>query len=135
MNSLALIKTDNHCYCKRRCCILIYSFSFSYRGARRQAIGWLSVPLLTQHRTLCGMLDQYAGRGILLHPPIQFGRQHTYSTRCPAHFAMIARCRLALSKRHFLQKATSWWNSLPLELFSRLSSFRYNLYKYLVCIV
>ena len=23
----------------------------------RQAIGWLSVPLLTQHHTLCGMLD------------------------------------------------------------------------------
>ena len=73
--------------------------------------------------------------GILLHPPIQFGRQHTYGTRCPAHFAMIARCRLALSKRHFRQKATSWWNSLPLELFGRLSSFRYNLYKYLVYIV
>ena len=85
--------------------------------------------------TLCGMLDQYTSRGILLNPSIQFGRQHTYSTRCPAHFAMIDRCRLALTKRHFRQKATSWWNSLPLELFSRLSSFRYNLYKYLVCIV
>ena len=37
-------------------------------SGHRQAIGWLSVPLLTQHRTLCGMLDQYAGRGILLNP-------------------------------------------------------------------
>ena len=71
----------------------------------RQAIGWLSVPLLTQHHTLCGMLDQYTSRGILLHPPVQFGRQHTYSTRCPAHFAMIDQCRLALSKRRFRQKA------------------------------
>ena len=104
-------------------------------SGHRQAIGWLSVPLLTQHRTLCGMLDQYAGRGILLNPSIQFGRQHSYSTRCPAHFAVIDRCRLALSKRHFRQKVTSWWNSLPLELFSHMSSFRYNLYKYLVCIV
>ena len=30
-----------------------------------QAIGWLSVPLLTQHRTLCAMLDQYMCQGIL----------------------------------------------------------------------
>ena len=81
------------------------------------------------------MLDQYTSRSILLNPSIQFGHQHTYSTRCPAHFTMIDRCRLALSKRHFQQKAMSWWNSLPLELFGNLSSFRYNLYKYLVCIV
>ena len=72
--------------------------------------------------TLCGMLDQYTSRGILLNPSIQFGRQHTYSTRCPAHFTMIDRCRLALSKHHFRQKATSWWNSLPLELLAACHS-------------
>ena len=26
----------------------------------RQAIEWLSMPLLAQHRTLCAMLDQYS---------------------------------------------------------------------------
>ena len=100
-----------------------------------QAIGWLSMPLLTQHRTLCAMLDQYTCRGILLNPPIQFGRHHTYNTRCPVHCAMVARCRLALSKRHFRQKAITWWNSLPQRLFSDLLIFRHNLYKYLRCML
>ena len=31
-----------------------------YVSRHCQAIGWLSVPLLTQHRTLCAMLDQYS---------------------------------------------------------------------------
>ena len=44
-----------------------------------QAIGWLSVPLLTQHHTLCAMLDQYKCRGIILNPPIQLGRHHTHN--------------------------------------------------------
>ena len=60
-----------------------------------QASGWLSVPLLTQHRTLCAMLDQCTCQGILLNPPIQFGRYHTHNTRCPVHFAVVAQCRLA----------------------------------------
>ena len=49
-----------------------------------QAIGWLLVSLLTQHRTMCGILAQHTGRGILLDPPIQFGRHHTYDTKYPA---------------------------------------------------
>ena len=54
-----------------------------------QAIGWPSVPLLTQHHTLCAMLDQYTCRGILLNPPIQFGRHHTHNTRCPVYSTMV----------------------------------------------
>ena len=79
------------------------------------------------------MLDQYTSRGILLNPHIQYGRHHTHDTRRPLHFAMIARCRLALSKHHFRHQATTWWNSLPYRLFSDLSLFCSNLYKYLVC--
>ena len=81
------------------------------------------------------MLDQYTCRGILLNPPIQFGCHHTYNTRCPVHSAMVARCRLALSKWDFRQKAITWWNSLPQRLFSDLLIFRHNLYKYLRCML
>ena len=63
------------------------------------------MPLLTQYRTLCAMLDQYTCQSILLNPPIQFGCHHTYNTGCPVRSAMIAQWRLALSKRHFHQKA------------------------------
>ena len=97
----------------------------------RRAIGWLPVSLLIQHRTLCGMLAQYMDRGILLNPPIHFGRHHTHDTRHPAYFATVFRCRLALSKHHFRQTAVSWWNLLPQELFSDLTFFRFNLYKYI----
>jgi len=55
-----------------------------------QTIGWLSIPLLIQHRTLCAMLDHYTSRGILFIPPIQYGCHHTHETRCPTHFANIA---------------------------------------------
>ena len=104
-----------------------------HASRHRQDIGWLSVPLLTQHRTFCAMLDQYTCRGILLNPPIQFGHHHTYNTRRPVHSTMITWCRLELSKRHFCQKAITWWNSLPKQLFSDLLIFHHNLYKYLRC--
>ena len=47
-----------------------------------QAIGWLSVFLLTPHRTL------YAVRSICVKVfylilPFKFGRHHTHNTRCP----------------------------------------------------
>ena len=101
----------------------------------RRTIGWLSPQVLIQHRTLGAMLDQYINRGIPLTPRIKFGRHHAYNTRCPIHFAEIARCRLALSKRHFCNRATTWWNLLPHKLFSDLPSFRNNLYKYLISIL
>ena len=53
------------------------------------------------------MLDQYTSQGILLNPHIQYGRHHAHNTRHLLHFAMIARCRLALSKRHFCYQATT----------------------------
>ena len=84
--------------------------------------------LLTQHHTLCAMLDQYMCRGIIFNPPIQFGRHHTYNTRYPVHSAaMITQCRLALSKCHFHQKAITRWNS------TATVTFHHNLYKYLRC--
>ena len=101
-------------------------------SSHRQTIGWLPVSLLIQHRTLCAMMDQYTGRGIQVNPPLQFGRLHTHNTRCPAHFASICRCRLALTKRHFRQKASTWWNSLSHDLFDSLLSFRSKLYNYLL---
>ena len=51
------------------------------------------------------------------------------------HWSTTSRCRLALSRCHFRQTAISWWNLLPQELFSNLTFFRSNLYKYLVCIL
>ena len=81
--------------------------------------------IMFQHHALGAMLEQYIGQGILLDPRIQFGRHHTYNTRCPSHFAEITQCKLPRCKHHFRQKATSWWNSLPPNLFSDLSSFQY----------
>ena len=36
----------------------------------RHGIHWHSVLLLTQHHTVCAMLDQYTNQGILLDHPI-----------------------------------------------------------------
>ena len=101
-------------------------------SSHRQTIGWLPVSLLIQHRTLCAMMDHYIGRGIQFNPPLQFGRLHTHNTRCPTHFASVCRCRLALTKRHFRQKATTWWNSLSHDLFNSIPSFHSKLYSYLL---
>ena len=51
-----------------------YSYKSEYVSRHRQAIGWLSVPLLTQHHTLCAMLDQphIHVEAILLNLPIKF---------------------------------------------------------------
>ena len=95
----------------------------------RQAIGWFSVPLLTQHCTLC---DQYMCQCILLNPSIQFGHHHTHNTRCPVHFAVIARCKLALSKHHFWQKARIHCHS---SFSVTYYFFHHNLYKCLKCML
>ena len=124
----------NHLH-NRAVCIVCGLCKSEHVSRHHRAIGWLSMPLLTQHRTSCAMLDQYTCLGILLNPPIKFVHHHTYATRCTVHSAMIVRCRLALSKRHFYQKAITWWSSLPQQLFSDLLIFRHNLYKYLRCML
>ena len=84
-NSLSRI---NHLH--NRAVRIVCGFHKSDHVSRHcQASGWLSVPLLTQYRTLCAMLDQYTCRGILLNPPIQFGRYHTHNTRCPVHLYIL----------------------------------------------
>ena len=101
---------------------------YNHISDHRRDIGWLSVFLLIQHRTLCPMMDQYTGGGIQFNLPLQFRRLHIYNTRHPAHFAFTHRCRLALTSCHFRHKATKWWNLLPYTLFESIPSFRSRLY-------
>ena len=45
------------------------------------------------------MFDKYyLEKGVALEPPILFGVQHSYRTRCPKYFAAIPRCRLSFTK-------------------------------------
>ena len=68
-----------------------------YVFRHQQAIGWLSMPLLIQHRTLCYVIPLYESK-YLLNPSIQFRCHHTHNIRCSVYFVIIIWCRLALSK-------------------------------------
>ena len=85
----------------------------------------------TASHPLCHDGPIYWG-GIPFNPLLQFGRLHIHNTRCPAHFVSVCRCRLALTTRHFRQKATKWWSLLPYDLFESIPSFRSRLYDYLL---
>ena len=71
-------------------------------------------------RSICAMLRfviiiRYIGC-LLLDPPIQFGRQHSYQTCCRENFASVAMCRLTSTMRHFRFAASTWWNSLSTHI-------------------
>ena len=59
---------------------------FDHVSAHRTELGWLPVDTLIRYRTLCTMHQLYHRTFTLLNPPILFGPQHTYSTRCPPTF-------------------------------------------------
>ena len=78
---------------------------------------WLPISYQIKLRSVAAMSRCYRQKGcLLLDPPILYGRQHSYQTRCREYFASVDLCRLASTKRHFHFAATTWWNSLPLSL-------------------
>ena len=67
--------------------------------------------------------NYYLEKGVALEPPILFGVQNSYRTRCPKYFAAIPRCRLSFTKRFFRCQAIHWWNALPSAFFHDITTF------------
>ena len=47
-----------------------------------------------------------------LDPPIVFGRQHSYNTRCGDHFANTCNSKLSRTRKYFHCSASAYWNSI-----------------------
>ena len=88
---------------------------YNHVSVHRNNLNWLPISHQIKLRSISAMFRYYCqgGRCLLLDPPIQYGRQHLYRTRCREYFASVALCRLASTKRNFRFAATTWWNSLP----------------------
>ena len=84
----------------------------------RNNLNWLPISYQIKFRSIHAMLRYYRQDigCLLLDPPIQFGRQHSYQTRCRENFANVAMCRLTSTMRHFRFAASTWWNSLPTHI-------------------
>ena len=96
------------------CNLRKYDHISHHRGNLR----WLSISSFIRYRSMLTMFDKYyLEKGVALEPPILFGAQHSYRTRCPKYFAAIPRCRLSFTKRFFRCQAIHWWNALPSEFF------------------
>ena len=104
---------------------------FDHVSAHRTGLGWLPVDTLIRHRTLCTMHQLYHKTFNLLDPPILFGPQHTYSTRCPPTFANIERCRLSRTQTFFRYQGAKWWNDLPKSIIAA-RDFSFSVYNYLL---
>ena len=75
---------------------------YDHISHHRSNLKWLPVSSFIRYRSLLTMFDNYyLKKGVALAPPISFGVQHTYRTRCPQHFAVIPHCRLSFTKRFF----------------------------------
>ena len=81
-------------------------------------LNWLPISHQIKFRSIHAVLRYYRQDigCLLLDPPIQFGRQHSYQTRCRENFASVAMCRLTSIMRHFHFAASTWWNSLPMHI-------------------
>ena len=75
---------------------------FDHVSAHHTELGWLPVDALICYHALCTMHQLYHRTFTLLNPPILFGPQHTYSTRCPPTFANTVRCRLSQTQSFFV---------------------------------
>ena len=104
---------------------------FDHVSAHRTELGWLPVDALICYCTLCTMHQLYHRTFTLLNPPIMFGPQHTYSTRCPPTFANTIRCHLSRTQSFFRYQSTKWWNALPEPIVAALD-FSSSLYNYLL---
>ena len=82
-------------------------------SAHRKDLCWLSIPDMIQLQSVAAMYHYYKRKEVLkLDPPIVFGRQHSYDTRCGDYFANICSTKLCRTRRYFRTSATSSWNSL-----------------------
>ena len=98
----------------------------------RAQLGWLPVDSFIKYRSLLSLFrDYYTGRGVPLNPEFEFGRTHSYATRCPVHCINTLRFKKSFSQRHFRHGTSIWWNSLPLKLFQNLNKFRRCLFTHL----
>ena len=106
---------------------------FDHVSHCRANLGWLPFSLFVQYRSLLTMFhNYYFDRGIALRPPILFGRQHSYRTRCLQHFAAVSRCKRSFTKRFFRSQVATWWNSLPSTLFNDVSVFSSGLFSHFI---
>ena len=62
---------------------------------------------------------------------LQFGRTHSYETRCPAQHITTSRLKKSFSQKHFRHEVSTWWNSLPSSLFQNIDMFRHGLFTHL----
>ena len=74
-----------------------YDHVSTHRNTRRNNLNWLPISHQIKFRSIHAVLRYYHQNTgcLLLDPPIQFGRQHSYQTRCRENFASVALCRLA----------------------------------------
>ena len=47
-----------------------------------------------------------------LDPPIAFGCQHSYDTRCSDYFANTCNSKLSRTRKYFCCSAFAYWNSI-----------------------
>jgi len=103
-------------------CIVKKLRKFDHVSAHHADLGWLSVEDSIKYRTLIAMRQVYLGNS-LLDPPILFGSQHQYSTRCPLTYANTNRCHLSQTQTFFRYQGAKWWNQLPQNIFSEMYCF------------
>ena len=79
---------------------------YDHVSQHRACLGWLLVESFVKYRSLIITLfrDYYVGRGVSLNPALQFGRTHSYETRCPAHHITTSRLKKSFSQKHFRHK-------------------------------
>ena len=105
---------------------------YDHVSQHRTRLGWLPVESFVKYRSLITLFrDYYVGRGVSLNPALQFGRTHSYGTRCPAHHITTSRLKKSFSQKHFRHNVSTWWNSLPSSLFQNIEMFHHGLFTHL----
>ena len=93
-DSLSRISRLQNRAVRMTCNLHKYDHISHHRGNLR----WLSVSSFIRYRSMLTMFDKYyLEKGVALEPPILFGVQLSYRTRCPKYFAAIPRCRLSFT--------------------------------------
>ena len=71
---------------------------------------WLSIPDMIQLQSIAAMYHYYKRKQVLkLDPPIVFGLQHSYDTRCGDYFGNICSTKLCRTRRYFCSSATMYF--------------------------
>ena len=105
---------------------------YDHVSQHRACLGWLPVESFVKYRSLITLFrDYYVGRGVSLNPALQFGRTHSYGTRCPAHHITTSHLKKSFSQKHFRHKVSTWWNFLPSSLFQNIDMFCHGLFTHL----